>query len=480
MNNPKLEKPLLILICCLTVLLSVLIVASGVMRRNTAKKIEAAANAAKEPQTVLTRLHAETGQNELCLTLQSEAGETLSGESIRFCVSYPNGETYFFPAAEDGSLHLAQLPAGEYTAELLPGGLYRADQALHCRIGEETAEITFEGDPVLDFLGNPVRRYTPLLGPNGFLLSNETHTETRVLPVDPDGDGQLDYGIRMLSEGEMNWFCTVPLLGRDGQPLSQYAILAEPILQDPSNREGWRSYDGALYYFDSRGNRATGLREIDGRLHFFDHEGKKAEALGIDVSFYNERIDWEKVKASGIDFAVARIGGRGWSTGLPYGDVRFREYLSQSRAAGVKLGVYFYSTAVNAPEAVEEARTVVQTLNGAHLECPIFLDMEYSGEYPDGRSDRLTKAQRLEIIDAFCRTVQLFGYQAGVYSGEYFYRHELDLQALSPYTIWLANYNQDGPAPDPGARYDIWQFTDRALVCGINGGTDLNVVFRQK
>ena len=299
-----------------------------------------------------------------------------------------------------------------------------------------------------------------------------------MLPADPDGDGRLDFGLKILTGASMTWTVKVPLLDEDGLPLPQYAMLEEPVLRDADSREGWRSYDGALYYFNSRGDRATGLRQADGQLFYFDQEGKKAKALGIDVSFYNERIDWNKVKAGGIDFVVARIGGRGWSTGLPYGDMRFREYLSQAHAAGVDLGVYFYSTAVTPREAIEEAVTVVRTLNGAHLECPIFQDMEYSGEYPEGRADRLTKAQRMEIIDAFCRTVQLYGYRAGVYSGEFFFTHELEPRGLAPYTVWLANYDPDIPAPDPGARYEIWQFTDRAKVSGINGGTDLNVILR--
>lgn len=249
----------------------------------------------------------------------------------------------------------------------------------------------------------------------------------------------------------------------------------EPITVSESGALlGWQQIAGSTYYYDRSGTPVTGVQIIDGKLYFFDQYGVKAEQLGIDVSFYNKFITWPAVAAQGIDFAILRAGGRGWETGLIYDDRWFQRNLKEARAAGIDLGVYFFSTATNPAEAEEEARYVLACLGGTRLELPIFIDVEYSGDYPHGRADNLSRSQRELIINAFCRTVMDHGYAAGVYSGQNYFKNNLDMRSLTKYTLWLASYTKNTRLPNYPGHYDLWQFTDNGRVNGISGVVDMN------
>ncbi len=240
---------------------------------------------------------------------------------------------------------------------------------------------------------------------------------------------------------------------------------------------GWQEIGGVTYYYDETGIPVTGLCQIQGKLYFFDQYGQCAKALGIDVSSYNGFINWPAVAVQGIDYAILRAGGRGWETGLIYDDDWFQRNLMEARLAGIDIGVYFFSTATNPAEAQQEAAYVLHCLGGTKLEMPIFIDVEYSGDYPHGRADRLSNTEREVIINAFCRTVMDAGYEAGVYSGEYYYKYNLDYNSLSKYTLWLASYTKSARLPDFPGHYDMWQFTDGGLLNGITGIVDMNASF---
>ena len=141
--------------------------------------------------------------------------------------------------------------------------------------------------------------------------------------------------------------------------------------------------------------------------------------------------------------------------------------------------MYFYSTAGSEREAAEEARAALATLDGQELDLPVFIDVEESGEYPHGRADLLGREERTKIVLAFCRVIEAAGYEAGIYSGQYFFNTQLYLKGFGERTIWIANYSASGRGQVPGfgGGYDIWQFTDQGKVKGINGYTDMNVIF---
>lgn len=222
------------------------------------------------------------------------------------------------------------------------------------------------------------------------------------------------------------------------------------------------------------------LMNSGGVLYYIDINNRRAELIGVDVSFYNNQIDWEALKKQGIDFAVIRLGGRGWGTGQLYKDSHTQVYLRGARDAEFKVGAYFYSTAVNPVEAVEEAEAAIAELNGMSLDLPLFIDMEFSGDRPNGRADNLSAGARAEIVEAFCRTVEAAGYRSGVYSAQGYFVYNMDTESISYLPIWLASYTVDNLLPDYEAKYDVWQYTDSALIGGIDGPVDMNVIFEEE
>lgn len=223
---------------------------------------------------------------------------------------------------------------------------------------------------------------------------------------------------------------------------------------------------------------SPGLSYIDNKLVFGDSNGIRADALGVDTSFYNGSIDWWQLKKIGIDFAIIRVGGRGWgSSGAMYTDSWFLNAVSGAQEAGLKTGVYFYSMAVSREEAKREARYVIDRLDGIRLELPVYIDIEFSGDYPKGRADGLTNAERVDFAAEFCDTIEKFGYQAGVYASQSFYHDELNYDALSEYSLWVANYTENSVRPASLDQFDIWQFTASARLPGVSGECDLNAVY---
>lgn len=222
---------------------------------------------------------------------------------------------------------------------------------------------------------------------------------------------------------------------------------------------------------------STGLNSVNGKLYFQTSSGEIASSIGIDVSTFNRYIDWDEVREAGVDFAILRIGGRGWGSGHIYTDRRFQEFYRDASTAGLQVGVYFYSTATNVTEAIEEAEYILSVLHGAPLDMPVYLDIEYSGDYPNGRADRLNKAMRTDIINAFSSTIRHAGYESGVYSGAYYITHELDMRSLLQNSLWIANYTQNSALPNVGYSYDIWQYTESGSIQGIFGTVDVNVIF---
>ncbi len=300
------------------------------------------------------------------------------------------------------------------------------------------------------------------------VVSPDGSTDT--YPAESDGSlylTQLEsglYTVRISVNGE---FAALPAAI---EVLSSHAA---PV----SEKAGFQTIDGQTYYFDRNGNAVTGLREIGGKLYYFNLYGVKASKLGIDVSYHNKGINWHAVKAHGIDFAILRVGYRGWESGLLWEDERFVQNLRGARRAGIDIGVYIYSTAVNPVEARQEADMIVGLLAGTKLEYPVYFDTEQSGDYPLGRADRLAKADRTAIVRAFCDRLRDAGYTPGVYSGLNFLKNHIERPAYAPYTTWLANYTRYNRLPDFPYHYDMWQFTDSGHVSGIRGIVDMNVIY---
>ncbi|GFI21543.1 autolytic lysozyme [Lachnospiraceae bacterium] len=203
-----------------------------------------------------------------------------------------------------------------------------------------------------------------------------------------------------------------------------------------------------------------------------EQEQENAVQLGIDVSKWNGEIDWEVVKAEGVDFAIIRCGYRGSSSGWLIEDPYFYRNLTEAKKAGIKVGLYFFTQAINQVEAVEEASMVVTLLGETTLDYPVFIDTEGAGG--NGRADNLDAATRTAVVNAFCQTIQNAGFDAGVYASRNWYLNNLYVDKMDAPNIWLAEYRQ---TPLYEGRYDMWQYTSSGAVAGIEGRVDLNISY---
>lgn len=193
---------------------------------------------------------------------------------------------------------------------------------------------------------------------------------------------------------------------------------------------------------------------------------------GIDVSKWQGDIDWDKVKGAGIEFAIIRAGYRGSVTGSLVEDPYFVTNMKKASASGVPVGVYFFTQAVNEVEAVEEASAVLQLVKEYKLEYPIFIDTEGAGG--NGRADGLDAETRTLVCEAFCRTIENAGYEAGVYGSRNWYNNRLYADKLNKYFIWLAEYRS---IPLYQGYYQMWQYTSKGKVDGIEGNVDLDIYY---
>lgn len=241
---------------------------------------------------------------------------------------------------------------------------------------------------------------------------------------------------------------------------------------------GWNTIDGALYYFDVNGKAVTGEQVIRGVIYHFDSNGKLASetgVLGIDVSSHNGSIDWKAVANSGVDYVIIRCGYRGYGSGVLVEDSKFRTNIQGAINAGLKVGVYFFSQALNEIEAVEEASMVLNSISGYKITFPIFLDVEYSNSAKNGRADGLNVSQRTAVCNAFCKTITNAGYRAGVYANKDWLNNHIDPSKFSSSTkIWLAQYAKK---PSYSGRYEMWQYSSTGSISGISGNVDLNMSY---
>lgn len=233
---------------------------------------------------------------------------------------------------------------------------------------------------------------------------------------------------------------------------------------------GWQNINGKTYYYLENHQYITGEQVIQGAKYTFASDGSlvtSSGTFGIDVSKWNGNIDWNSVKSSGAAYAIIRCGYRGSSTGALITDPKFAANISGANAAGLKVGVYFFTQAVNEKEAVEEASMVLDLVKKYKISYPIFLDVESSG----GRADGIDKGTRTAVCKAFCATIQNSGYTAGVYANKTWLNSKIDAGALGSYKIWLAQY---AAAPSYGGRYNLWQYSSKGSVPGIKGNVDMN------
>jgi GH25 family lysozyme M1 (1,4-beta-N-acetylmuramidase) len=194
--------------------------------------------------------------------------------------------------------------------------------------------------------------------------------------------------------------------------------------------------------------------------------------LGIDVSVYQGQIDWQKVAAAGVEFVFVRLGYRGYETGLLHTDKRAVENLQGAKEAGLLVGAYFYSQAVNVMEAQEEARYALDVLGDFQLDLPLVYDWEYVSE--TARAANVSKITLTECTIAFCEAVKNAGCEPMIYFNSNQAKRQLDMEKLERYSWWLAMYNLEN---EMICKVDAWQYSYTGRVNGISTTVDLNLMF---
>lgn len=204
---------------------------------------------------------------------------------------------------------------------------------------------------------------------------------------------------------------------------------------------------------------------------------------GIDVSKYNGDINWDKAKKDGVDFVIVRVGYRGYGkSGTLCTDPNYKANIEGALAAGIKVGVYYFTEALTTDEACEEAKFCLSKIKDYNITLPVAIDYEYptDGKNPIGRmyNAKLTKAEATANVKAFCAAVKKAGYTPLVYA------NKSDLSSLingktigNTYKVWLANYTTKTTYANS---YEYWQYTSSGKVNGITGKVDCNFWYTKK
>lgn len=310
------------------------------------------------------------------------------------------------------------------------------------------------------------------------------------------------------SEGKIEWGHTFKV---SGYTYKAYATgrLGKGIFKYGSNyyygdsncrvktTKGWISYDGKRYYaasggkiyqdqfitvsgdryyVSSTGAIRTGSFKVDGKKYKTTSTGRIIElntgkVIGIDVSYFQYKINWKKVKASGVKFAIIRCGYRGSTDGELCTDSTFMRNIKGAKAAGIDVGVYFFTTAINAKEGKEEADYCIKQIkkSGVKVTYPVVIDTE---NLP-GRasSSRLSKTNRTKAVQAFCKQVKAKGYTPMIYASTSWLNNQLNMSKLSDYYVWVAQYYKKVTY---GGSYKCWQYTSSGKVNGISTRVDMD------
>lgn len=196
--------------------------------------------------------------------------------------------------------------------------------------------------------------------------------------------------------------------------------------------------------------------------------------IGVDLSEHNKDVDFIKLKDQGVKFAILRIGWRGYADPILHLDNRFEEYYEKAKEVGIKIGVYFFSQAINEKEAIEEAQFVLENLKDKPIDMYIAYDCE-SIDNDIARTDDLTKKQATLDAFAFLNTVADAGYSPILYTNYSWIKNYYETDLLVSYPVWYAQYSRN---PQYKGNHIIWQYASSMVLDGVSGedGVDLNLM----
>lgn len=213
----------------------------------------------------------------------------------------------------------------------------------------------------------------------------------------------------------------------------------------------------------------------NGELQYVD-DGMVLSHKGIDVSRYQGNIDWNKVAAAGVEYAFIRVGVRGYGAeGNIALDEKFEENIQGATAAGIKVGVYFFSQAINEEEAAEEAEIVLEAISGYNVTYPIVYDVEKTSK-SDGRMNQISVEERTRVARVFIDKIKEAGYTPMIYANMEMWSVLIDMASFEDVEKWFAYYGTQLYFP---YEYAVWQYSDTGRIDGINTDVDLNISFKE-
>ena len=218
----------------------------------------------------------------------------------------------------------------------------------------------------------------------------------------------------------------------------------------------------------------SNLRTDEGGVMEYVVDGEVMSHKGIDVSSFQGDIDWNLVRADGVEFAIIRTAFRGYGTGKLVDDEKFDANIAGAAGAGINVGAYVFSQAITEEEVIEEAQTTIEKLSPYTSSCPIVIDVEFTGD--GGRMDALTPSERTDLILKFCEVVENAGYKPYVYYNTEMSILYVDLPRLENIPKWYASYSSDFFYPYD---IDILQYSATGRVAGIKGDVDMDICFGQ-
>ena len=205
---------------------------------------------------------------------------------------------------------------------------------------------------------------------------------------------------------------------------------------------------------------ASKLTKMGDYYTYDDPEQNMTSVLGIDVSSHQGEVDWKKVKDAGVDFVFIRLGMRGYESGAVVLDECYLDNIQAARKAGLNVGVYFFSQALNADEAAEEADFVIENLKGHDIDLQVVYDYEIVLQ-DTSRSNTLEPIDYNGNARIFCEKIKTAGYTPMIYTNSYFAENYYDMQDLSSYDIWFANYDAN---PELSSGFAVWQYTEEGSI----------------
>ncbi len=242
---------------------------------------------------------------------------------------------------------------------------------------------------------------------------------------------------------------------------------------------GWFIKDGKTSYSFSDGSIAKGHVMINGLKYYFDNNGYLKSKVGIDISVWNEIVNWNEIKKAGIDFVIIRSSGSYAANGKLYKDSKFDSHIRGALNAGLQVGIYHYSQAITRDEAILEARYVDSIIRSykSKLTLPVAFDRELYSESNGyyGRTYKIGKEKDAEVSLAFLDEITRLGYKGSFYSYTSYLNNQINMNKISPkYPVWVAQYNYKCDYKGP---YTTWQYSSQGKVNGIRGNVDMNIMY---